>query len=283
MNQNASNIHNHLNYLTHKTEDKILENDNECSVLSKKRKEEKPKEKYFDFVNKLKAMNKRRSLNNNLSSAKILKIIDINSKAEFKTDDKTKRNEIQPNGFIKSITRDNKALKTSLNLLKFDEVIANHHAMNRDDILNNCVYSIMEFFDNKKYNMERLRPLDFSDLKKILKEAQPQGVYKRLSITEKKKYMLNLLEMKNKQTELKNKRIEEMKMDGKQLYLIKIKNDCVGIPRFEFFISYSDYDIYMVKKCVINKWFLPPPAYYLERYPKQEEDKTEEIVLSNLY
>lgn len=212
----------------------------------------------------------------------MLRIIDINSsKAEFKTALEVKN--IQPDGLIKSITRNNKALKSSLNLIKFDEVIANNEALNRKDILHNFVYSILEFFDNKKYNMDRLRPLDFSDLKKIVKDAQPSGVYKRLSVAEKKKYLTNLLDMKNKQIEIKNKRIEEIKMVGKQLYFVKIKNECVGIPKFDFFIPYCDYDIYMVKKCILNSWFLPPPAYYLERFPKIEEDKTEDMMMSNFF
>lgn len=213
----------------------------------------------------------------------MLKIIDIsNSKAEFKLDENNIKQDSKPDGLIKSIARTNKNLKSTLNMLKFDDVIANNEALKRNDILHNFVYSILEFFDNKKYNMDRLRPLDFSDLKKVVKDAQPQGMYKRLTVAEKKKYLVNLLEMKNKQIEIKNKRIEEIKKDGKQLFFIKIKNDCFGIPKFDFYIPFGDYDIYMSKKCILNNWFLPPPSYYLERFPKLEEEKTDEL-MCNLY
>jgi len=282
INQNASNMqnqtHNYPTFLAHKTEDQIKEKENEDSVLSKKNMQEKSSENYIDLVNKLKTINSKIK-SDKVNSLKILKIIDIsNSKAEFKSEGKNLRQEAQPDGLIKSIARTNKNLKSTSNLIKFDDVIANNEALNRNDILHNFVYSILEFFDNKKYNMERLRPLNFSDLKKIVKDAQQHGMYKRLTAAEKKKYLTNLLEMKNNQIEIKNKRIEQIKIEGKQLYFVKIKNDCNGIPNFDFYIPYCDYDIYMARKCIINSWFLPPPAYYTERFPKNEEEKTEDVV-----
>ena len=200
------------------------------------------------------------------------------SKTQFKIDDNNNLQQaMQPDGLIKSILRNNNSIKTSLNLIKFDEVIANNENHRRQDIIVNFAYSLLDFFDNKKYNMDRLKPLDFSDLKKIVKEAQPQGVYKRLTGVEKKKYLANLLEMKNKQIELKNKRIEDIKKEGKLLHLIKIKNGCIGIPTYDFYVQFSDYDVYMAKKCMLNNWILPPPSYYIERFPKIDEEKLEDL------
>jgi len=280
-NINASNIQSQTNViqnaLNHKSEDKIIEKENEGSIVSNKQAQERSSEKYRDFVSKLKkySLSKKTNLFN---SSKVLKIIDFSSsKTEFKSDDNNKMQKAnQPDGLIKSIVRSNKKIQTSCSLVKIDDIIANNEALKRIDILHNFAYSILDFFDNKKYNMDRLKPLEFTDLKNIVKDAQPQGVYKRLSAAEKKKYLSNLLEMKNKQIEIKNKRIDDIKREGKQLFFIRLKNDTIGIPKFDFYIPFCDNDIYIAKLCILNNWLLPPPKYYIEKYPKNEEDKNEE-------
>ena len=134
--------------------------------------------------------------------------------------------------------------------------------LEREDILENYIYPVLDFFDNKKFNMQRLKPLDFSDIKKIIKEAKSPGVYKQLSKEEKKQYMTNLLELKNKQKELKNKRIEEIKKQGRKYNFIKIKSSTNGIPKLDFYIPFSEGQILISKKCLENKWQFPPPSYY---------------------
>lgn len=236
-------------------------------------------EKYNDFVSKLKNSLGNLRKSEKVKSTKNLSLIDFtNSKPSFKIEDKNQKTQNNPN---------QKQIKTSLVLKKYDDLLVNNESKTnyREDIIINFIYSVCDFFNNKKFNMERLRPLDFSDLKKLVNDAQPPGMYKRLSGEEKKKYLSNLLETKNKLIEIKNQRIEDVKKEGKQMFLIKIKNKCIGIPKFDFYIPYNDYEIYIVKKCLLNSWFLPPPSYYLERFSKStgEEEKNDELNASKKF
>ena len=61
------------------------------------------------------------------------------------------------------------------------------------NIIVNYAYSINDFFSNGNFNMNRLKPLNFSDLKRNLKDTNV--VYKQLSEKEKKEY--NLEKKKN--------------------------------------------------------------------------------------
>lgn len=198
-----------------------------------------------------------------------MRLVDIsNTKLSFKAEG---TEHISQNGPIP------KQIKTSVNLKNFDNLLNNTSGNTsnidddknkpREDVLVNFIYSVCDFFNSKKYNMERLRPLNFSDLKQTVMDAQSQGVYKQLPREQKKRYLANLLEVKNKQLEIKNQRINDLKKEGKQIYLIKISNKCIGIPKFDFYIPYNDLDIYIVKQCLLNNWLLPPPSYYSERFP----------------
>jgi hypothetical protein len=104
--------------------------------------------------------------------------------------------------------------------------------------------------------------LDFSDIKKIGQEGRTPGIYKQLSKEDKKKYLENLLEVKTKQREMKNKRIEEIKMEGRRYNFIKIKNNSVGIPKLDFDVPYTEQEIITTKKCLENRWEFPSPSYY---------------------
>jgi len=276
-NPNVSNIFNQTNnpnkIILNKNGDQILEKDNEVSFVAINNDIKEKAYLKYKFINKLKNSRK----NNQINSTKNLKIIDVDSKKTiFKIDENNNLNlGNQPDGQIKCLGRVNKSIKTSLNLMNIEEIISNKDSVKRKDIIQNYVYSVSDFFDNKKYNMERLKLLDFSDLKKIVKDSQHQGVYKRLSILEKKKYLSNLMDIKKKQIEIQNKRIDDIKKEGKNLFCIKIKNCCIGTPNFDLYFQFSDFEIYMAKKCILNNWFLPPPSYYEEKLSKLEEDKTD--------
>ena len=43
------------------------------------------------------------------------------------------------------------------------------------------LYDVVDIFDNKEYNLDRLKPLDFSDLKAMLKNFNKNNVFKQLS------------------------------------------------------------------------------------------------------
>ena len=148
--------------------------------------------------------------------------------------------------------------------LNFD--LENEENKTREDILLNFCYSIIDFFDNKKYNMDRLKPIDFSDMIKSSKESQSNSLYKRLSALDKKEYLKKLSEMKMQQNELKNERINQILAEGRRIYLIKIKSDLSSIPKLNFLCNFKDEEIFNTKKCLLNNWILPPPEFYEKYY-----------------
>jgi len=161
--------------------------------------------------------------------------------------------------------QENTVMKSNKNIKKYDfnlELMERPDTYIREDIIINYIYPILDFFDNQKFNMQRLKPIDFSDIKKMGQEGRKQGIYKQLPKDEKKKYLENLVELKTKQRELKNKRIDEIKSEGRRYNLIKIKNNTIGIPKMDFFVPHSEQEIFMTKKCLENNWEFPPPSYY---------------------
>ena len=67
------------------------------------------------------------------------------------------------------------------------------------------LYNVIEFFDNKKFNMKRLLPIDFSDLKAMVKQLNTTYVFKQLPREEKKIYIQKLKEIKQIQKQEKAK------------------------------------------------------------------------------
>ena len=74
-----------------------------------------------------------------------------------------------------------------------------------DKIYVGVIYDIIEFFYNYNYNMSRLVPIDFSDLRAMIKNFNTNNVFKQLSREEKRKYIQELKEIKLKQKLKKQK------------------------------------------------------------------------------
>lgn len=256
----------------------------QTGINTKKTNIKSKPERYSILMNQLKNNLNRNSMIVKLSSSKNLRLSDFDEKKPFFKLDENDENAMQymnlndEKKIIKSKTRnDNNGydpLKTSTQLIKVEK-FQNDNVNKRDDILLNFCYSIIEFFDNKKYNMDRLKPIDFSDIKKTSKDAQSNSLYKRLSVQEKKEYLKNLVEMRTQQNEMKNKRINHIMAEGKQIYLIKIKSDLTSIPRLNFFCNFKDEEIYYTKKCNLNNWILPPPDFYEKFYPAENNNNNQ--------
>lgn len=244
----------------------------------------KASKKYLDFVSRLKNIyteNKFKGLRSRRAS-----VINVNFKMKDELINSTKGESnynninnnisssnqnninIQEEKLSSPFRRPDNSFKTSKHIIKYDiniDSIANNEVKNlREDLIYNYIYPILDFFDNKKFNMSRLKPIDLSDIKKMAKDAKTPGIYKQLSKEDKKKYLEKLLELKQKQKELKNKRIEELKKEGRRYYFLKLRNNSIGTPKLDFSVPYTDQEIYMAKKCLENKWDFPPPAYYDE-------------------
>ena len=128
-----------------------------------------------------------------------------------------------------------------------------------DKIFIGVIYDVVEFFNNNFFNMNRLLPIDFSDLRAMLKNFNSNNVFKQLSREEKKQYIHELKQIKKQQREEKYKRIESLKKNGKRYYSIKIHNSAVSEPNF--LKEHTDEQIEMTKKCLVNDWKFPPIDY----------------------
>jgi hypothetical protein len=121
-------------------------------------------------------------------------------------------------------------------------------------IFSDTVYAITDiFFSGDEFNMKRLQPVDFTDLKQKILAAQTN--FKLLTSQEKKNYISNLKELKIKHKDDKKQRLLEL----------NIKNSLSG-----FIEKFSEEEIAMAKKCLLNFWRFPPPDYFDSTFSKIE-------------
>ena len=205
-----------------------------------------------------------------------IKVVDNNieqTQDDNKKDNNLKINSInnRQNNFYSSVK--NRLTMTDsiseFNKLEFKRI---HEKLEDYSMENNLykgiLYDIIDFFDNKEYNMNRLQPIDFSDLKAMLKNFNKNNVFKQLNKEEKKEYISNLKEIKEKQRFLKAQRIESLKLKGPQYYSVKIQNK--GIDKTSYVSKYCEQDYQMAKKCLLNKWEFPPMEYLDKRYEEKK-------------
>ena len=140
-----------------------------------------------------------------------------------------------------------------------------------NNIIANYLYSVVDFFDNGEFNMKRLRCLDFSDLERVLIDKKVQ--FKQLALNEKKQYLIARRELKKKQLDEKNRRLNELKENGAQYSLIKVAKNGIEI---NFFNEYTEEEINAAKKCILNQWTYPPYTYFKEFEVKETLKKEEE-------
>ena len=192
---------------------------------------------------------------------------DENNKKQFPTKDSNTINK-QSKVFNK-LTMTSDFSMTEYNKLEFKRIHEKLEDYSMDNnLFKGILYDIVDFFDNKKYNMNRLQPIDFSDLKAMLKNFNKNNVFKQLNKEEKKEYISNLKEIKEKQRYLKAERIESLKLDGPQYYSVKLQNK--GIEKTSYVAKYCEQDYQMAKKCLLNKWDFPPMEYLDKRYEEKK-------------
>ena len=139
---------------------------------------------------------------------------------------------------------------------------------NQIDILFNFAYSINDYFSNGHFNMQRLKVLDFEDLKRNLKANNV--IFKQLSQIEKREFFNRRKILKAKQLEIKNHRIQEIQKEGKPFLIIKIKSECKNKYKIDSGMPFSEDEIYMAKKCILNNWNYPPPEFFNKYFRKYE-------------
>ena len=152
-------------------------------------------------------------------------------------------------------------------------------AENKLDIIKNYAYSINDFFSNGNFNMDRLKPLNLDEIKRNLK--QNTVVYKQLSEKEKREYILERKKLREKQLTIKIKKIDELRNEGKPFLIIKIKNNSIGQYDLNSILFYSEKEIFMAKKCMLNNWKYPPPEFFNDYFRRTDRLREEEKKYNN--
>ena len=184
---------------------------------------------------------------------------------------KDSNNIIESNNGLEKDSKQKKIIKNSRHSLARLKTTSfrTKDLLNREiEIIVNFAYSIKDFFSNGTFNMQRIKPLNFEDIKRKLKSTNV--VFKQLTKKEKREYIKQRKIMKEEQIEIKNQRIEDLKSDGQPFMVIKIINNSVGKSKLYINIKYNEEEIYMAKKCILNNWKYPPPEFFNNYFKKYE-------------
>lgn len=178
-------------------------------------------------------------------------------------------NQVSPikNKFFNKVFKS--GLKQSLKKLVIKALYKNTLFNNK--IFYGFVYSIVDVFQNKQFNMERLRVLDFTDLNNKIEENKVN--YKVLSKQEKTEYLKKMLSLKGDIRNKKMNMIKALTCPGNEVLYFNVKSGCLGQDSIAEVgnIRYSNDEIDMAKKCLVNNWDYPPKSYLVQKAVEAEE------------
>ena len=229
--------------------------------------------------------NDKESDNKDTFKMKLLHNSPMKRRAHMLAKDKTKtskqkhshkeneQHKFDSNYFFKNpLLRNTKRQKTvKLNIMKITE--------SKLSIIKNYAYSINDFFSNGNFNMDRLKPLNLDEIKRNLKQGNI--VYKQLSEKEKREYILERKQIRERQLSIKIKKIDELRNEGKPFLIIKIKNDSIGQYNLNSILFYSEQEIFMAKKCMLNNWKYPPPEFFNNYFKRTDKLMEEERIYND--
>ena len=259
-------VQNDLNNLDEEEEEQIIEQMHINNNNEKPENQEHPQKENINEVIPEEDHNDIKVLDNNIES--LPEDVTKKSLASKAATINNKQNNFL-NSMKNKLTLTSDYSMTDYNKLEFKRIHENLEDYSMENNLyKGILYDIVDFFDNKEYNMNRLQPIDFSDLKAMLKNFNKNNVFKQLSKEEKKEYITNLKEIKEKQRFLKAQRIESLKLKGPQYYSVKIENK--GIDQTSYKAKYIEQEYQMAKKCLLNKWEFPPMEYLDKRYEEKK-------------
>lgn len=161
---------------------------------------------------------------------------------------------------INSILRKGRKINDENNKLFYEKKTKN--------VYSDLIYSVSDvFYSGDEFNMKRLQPVDFTDLKQKILAAQTN--FKLLSAQEKKNYITNIKELKLKHKEEKKARLMELNKPGEKVYLVKVQHGLNKIIS-AMMEDYTNDEVLMAKKCLLNNWRFPPAAYFENSFSKYD-------------
>ena len=120
--------------------------------------------------------------------------------------------------------------------------------------------------------MNRLKPIDFSDMKLDIKVK-----YKQMSPDEKAIYLEKIKDLKIKQKKEKVNRINKYMEEGSNLLFIKFSNGSIlknDKKAYEINTLFNIREIEAAKSCIKNNYYFPPENYFENTFiPKLTKDE----------
>ena len=265
----------------------IEQKDNSIDLQEKEKSEklEKIEENVNQPIISEKNKNKKKNHEKRMSCIKLPQsIVKLYKASQMSKRSKNEDSNINENNEKKSNEKNNEIKENRRSHPKQKTItLRSRNYLNKEiEIIDNYAYSIIDFFSSNNFNMNRLKPLNFEDIKKKLKSTNV--VFKQLPKEEKREYIKQRKILKSEQILIKNKRIEALKTEGKPFLIIKLINNCFGQSKFQYDLKFDEKEILMAKKCILNNWKYPPPDffnYYFKKY-EDEDSEQQEILIENI-
>ena len=144
--------------------------------------------------------------------------------------------------------------------------------IHKSGIICDVGYTLLEIFQCGNFNMSRLKPIDFSDMKLDIKVK-----YKQMSPDEKAVYLEKIKDLKIRQKKEKIIRIDKYLEDGTNILFIKFTNESNYKDKkkaYEIDTLFNMKEIEAAKSCIKNNYCFPPENYFESTFiPKLTKDE----------
>ena len=142
----------------------------------------------------------------------------------------------------------------------------------KNGIYCDIAYSIIELFQNGTFNLQRLKPIPFNDLK-----LHYNMKFKQMNTPEKKNYLAQLKDLRKKQKAEFHIRLKEYRNEGYNIYLFKICNNSLDYTEIKTF--FNDREIENAKYCILNNKKYPSVNYFKNIFLNEvwKDEETGEI------
>ena len=144
--------------------------------------------------------------------------------------------------------------------------------IHKTGLICDVAYSLLEIFQSGNFNMKRLKPIYFGDMKLEIKVK-----YKQMSPEEKAKYLEQMKELRRNQKKEKEVRINKYLDIGENILCIKFTNESSSINNskaYQIETLFNSREIEAAKFCIKKKFDFPPENYFESTFiPKLTKDE----------
>ena len=144
--------------------------------------------------------------------------------------------------------------------------------IHKSGIICDVGYTLLEIFQCGNFNMKRLKPIYFGDMKLDIKVK-----YKQMTPEEKALYLDQIKELRKNQKKEKENRINKYLDIGTNILCLKFTNESLSNDNkkvYEIKTLYSLREIEAAKFCIKNNFAFPPENYFESTFiPKLSKDE----------